>query len=101
MPTNQDIALMAHLLRRAGFGANRDEIERRADEGYDATVEWLLNPDDQPEVDEYLLYRYHPDSERPPKVNHASVNWLYRMVNTDRPVGGEDRPLLAPGLRHR
>ena len=86
MATKQEIALMAHLLRRAGFGASRDEIERRAEDGYDATVEWLLNPDDQPEVDEYLLYRYHPDSERPPKVNHASVNWLYRMVNTERPL---------------
>ena len=86
MATKQEIALMAHLLRRAGFGATRDEIERRADDGYDATVEWLLNPDEQPEVDEYLLYRYHPDSERPPKVNHASVNWLYRMVNTERPL---------------
>ena len=50
------------------------------------TVEWLLSPDEQPEVDEYLLYRYHPDSERPPKVNHASVNWLYRMVNSERPL---------------
>ena len=86
MATKQDIALMAHLLRRAGFGASRSEIERRADVGYDATVEWLLNHDEQPEVDEYLLYRYHPDSERPPKVNHASVNWLYRMVNSERPL---------------
>ena len=86
MATKQDIALMAHLLRRAGFGATRAEIERRADEGYDETVEWLLSPDEQPEVDEYLLYRYHPDSERPPKVNHASVNWLYRMVNSERPL---------------
>ena len=86
MATKQDIALMAHLLRRAGFGATRAEIERRADDGYDQTVEWLLSPDEQPEVDEYLLYRYHPDSERPPKVNHASVNWLYRMVNSERPL---------------
>ena len=86
MATKQDIALMAHLLRRAGFDATRAEIERRADDGYDETVEWLLSPDEQPEVDEYLLYRYHPDSERPPKVNHASVNWLYRMVNSERPL---------------
>ena len=30
----QDVALMAHLLRRAGFGASRDEIEARAAQGY-------------------------------------------------------------------
>ena len=27
-----------------------------------------------------------PTPERPPKVNHASVNWLYRMVNSERPL---------------
>ena len=27
---NQDIALMAHLMRRAGFGATREELEQRA-----------------------------------------------------------------------
>lgn len=86
MVTKQDIALMAHLLRRVGFGATRGEIERLAEEGYEETVERLLSPDQQPETDEYLLYRYHPDTERPPKVNHASVNWLYRMVNTERPL---------------
>ena len=40
----QDIALMAHLLRRAGFGASRDEIEAKAEEGYDKVVQELLNP---------------------------------------------------------
>ena len=34
-----DIALMAHLMRRAGFGAGRDELEARVAKGYDATVE--------------------------------------------------------------
>ena len=27
---NQDIELMAHLMRRAGFGATYEEVERRA-----------------------------------------------------------------------
>ena len=30
---DQDVALMAHLLRRAGFGASRDEIEAKAAQG--------------------------------------------------------------------
>ena len=30
---NNDIALMAHLMRRAGFGATRDELEARAAKG--------------------------------------------------------------------
>ena len=29
MAHQEDIALMAHLMRRAGFGATRDELEAR------------------------------------------------------------------------
>ena len=39
-----DIALMAHLMRRAGFGAARQELEDRAAKGYEATVEELIDP---------------------------------------------------------
>ena len=39
-----NIALIAHLMRRAGFGATRTEIEAYAAQGYDATVEALINP---------------------------------------------------------
>ena len=55
MANQEDIALTAHLMRRAGFGASRDELETRAAKGYDATVEELLNPDSQPAVDPYTL----------------------------------------------
>ena len=41
----QDLALMAHLMRRAGFGATREELEARVANGYEATVEELLNPE--------------------------------------------------------
>ena len=41
-----DIALMAHLMRRAGFGAQYGELETRAEKGYEATVEELLHPED-------------------------------------------------------
>ncbi len=44
---DNDIALMAHLMRRAGFGAQYDEIVERAARGYEATVEDLLNPTDE------------------------------------------------------
>ncbi len=45
---DHDISLMAHLMRRAGFGARYHELEERAAKGYEATVEELLNPDDNP-----------------------------------------------------
>ena len=44
--SSQDIALMAHLMRRAGFGATRSELDYLVSQGYDAVVEELLNPGD-------------------------------------------------------
>ena len=45
MGYTEDIALMAHLMRRAGFGAPRTELEERVARGYEATVEELLEPE--------------------------------------------------------
>ena len=41
---SNDTALMAHLLRRAGFGASRDELEVYLAMGYKGAVDALLNP---------------------------------------------------------
>ena len=87
MAHQDDIALMAHLMRRAGFGAGRDELEARVAKGYEATVEELLHPETQPPVDAYELLRYQPASllpgGQPPMGN---VNWMYYLVNTKRPL---------------
>src|SRR6266568_6204329 len=87
MAYQEDIALMAHLMRRAGFGATRDELEARVARCYEATVEELLNPETQPEVDAYSLLRYQPASllpgGQPPMGN---VNWMFYLVNTKRPL---------------
>ena len=56
----QDIALMAHLMRRAGFGATYEELEARAAKGYEATVEELLHPESQPAIQDDILMRYQP-----------------------------------------
>src|SRR5258707_11459352 len=78
---------MAHLMRRAGFGATRDELEARAAKGYEAMVEELLHPETEPAVDAYSRLRYQPASllpgGQPPMGN---VNWLYYLVNTKRPL---------------
>ena len=56
---DNDIALMAHLMRRAGFGAQYDELAARAAKGYEATVEELLHPEDHPNgMDLDLAERY-------------------------------------------
>ena len=84
---DKDIALMAHLMRRAGFGATREELEARVAKGYQATVEELLHPEEQEPVDRYDLLRYHPWTWRPGTVQGmGSTDWLYHMVNTNRPL---------------
>ena len=44
MANKEDLSLMAHLMRRAGFGANREELERLTQKGYEAVVEELIDP---------------------------------------------------------
>ena len=87
MATQEDIALMAHLMRRTGFGATRDELERLAEQGYEETLEELLNPGSQAPADEYALYRFHPICEIPSQhYIGGSANWLFHMLNTKRPL---------------
>jgi len=84
---DQDIALMAHLMRRAGFGATRAELEARVAKGYEATVEELLNPEDQPAQDRNEMMRYHPWTWRPGTLpGMGAAEWLHDMINTKRPL---------------
>jgi uncharacterized protein (DUF1800 family) len=82
--TDQNVALMAHLLRRAGFGASRAEIEAKAAQGYDATVEELLNPESQPAIEEDLMYRCHPAYNHSGAIQVNVQEWVYRMINNPR-----------------
>jgi uncharacterized protein (DUF1800 family) len=86
--SQQDIALMAHLLRRAGFGATRGELERYVTLGYEATVQVLLHPDQAPPAldDEDLIRRYHVDEHSLMLIESCQTYWVYRMINTRRPL---------------
>src|SRR5215475_8121113 len=59
--SNQEMELMAHLMRRAGFGATRDELEAYVAKGYETVVEELLHPGDPQAMPEDLIRRYHVD----------------------------------------
>ena len=84
---NKQIALMAHLMRRAGFGADRDELERRVSKGYEATVEELLDPQAHgiPELDTDELFRMTPGFKVPANPENMSGYWMYRFINTRAP----------------
>ena len=84
--SDQQIALMAHLMRRAGFGATRDELESHVANGYEATVEELLNPADPQTLPEDLIRRYHVDQYELRQLDGAAANWMYRMITTKCPL---------------
>ena len=83
---SQDIELMAHLMRRAGFGATYQELEERAAQGYAATVEELLSPLEQPDLDRALLERYFIDWREMNALEINQAYLTYRMINTRRPL---------------
>ena len=84
---DNDISLMAHLMRRAGFGAPYEEVEARAAKGYEATVEELLHPEQQPDIDVDLVNRYVVDmKDLTLLLEDAQIYWTYKMINTKRPL---------------
>ena len=79
-------ALLAHLMRRAGVGATQDELEALAERPYEEVVEDLLHPDRFAEVSDDVLYRYYPQMTAPDTTGASAGRWVYRMVNTQRPL---------------
>jgi uncharacterized protein (DUF1800 family) len=80
------LELMGHLYRRAGFGATRDQLEAALEQGYEGSVEELLHPELAPDLDEDLIYRYYPDMKEARQIDPAQSLWVYRMINTQRPL---------------
>jgi hypothetical protein len=85
-PRLSQVELMGHLLRRAGFGAGRDELEAALAQGYEATLEELLHPERAPDLEEDLLFRSFPDFHETRKVDVAAAAWVWRMIHTQRPL---------------
>ena len=83
---DSDMAQMAHLMRRAGFGASRDELEARVAKGYEATVEELIHPENQPDVELDLFERYLPEYVELAGIESNQQGWVQRMISTERPL---------------
>ena len=84
--TKEDISLVAHLLRRAGFGASYDQLETYAAQGYEDAVEELLYPENQPQLDEDLLMRLNLGWQAPQTPHQQRTYWFYKMINSKRPL---------------
>ena len=55
--TDKNVQLLAHLVRRAGFGATREQLEVMADQGYEATVEKLLDTSNPSRMSDHIIRR--------------------------------------------
>ena len=88
MANKEGLAQMAHLMRRAGFGATREELDRYVAMGYEATVEELIDPpQDMPAGNMALLLRYMPGCLLPGGVPQpGQYNWMFNMITTKRPL---------------
>ena len=76
MPLDNERGRVAHLLRRAGFGAGEQELAEYTALGFDGAVDRLLHDAGQPDV---------PDLTTPEEVG-LQVWWLERMLRTRRPL---------------
>ena len=78
-----DRALVAHLMRRAGFGATPEELDvLTREQAYEEIVEDLVTPERFQSVDASYIDRYYGGE----LVSVYVGKWLYRMVNTRRPL---------------
>ena len=83
--SNHETQLMAHLMRRAGFGASRDELRALVDQGYEGRWRGLLDTDNPDVMSLDLIRRYHPDHMGMMGIG-AGASWMYRMISTDAPL---------------
>ena len=82
-----------HLLRRAGFGASRDDLKQFEGRSVSAVLQSLLDYESQPDdVDSKIgtpgYASITPGSGFSPNLNieHARQRWLFRMLHTKRPL---------------
>jgi uncharacterized protein (DUF1800 family) len=89
MALDTERSRVAHLLRRAGFGATQAELDQYTAMGFSGALEHLLNPDD---VDDAQAEQPPPvpldptDREARRQIEPAKLWWVSRMLATQRPL---------------
>src|SRR5438309_1563299 len=78
---------VAHLLRRAAFGATEAELDQYSSLGFAGAVDRLLSPEqvDDSATDQ-LLASLTTDLGDPKKIEPAKFWWVNRMLYTQRPL---------------
>ena len=81
-----DLELMAHLMRRAGFGASREELDSLVLKGYENVVEELLSSQKANRMPDEIARRYHPELSSMMYIVGTGQEWLYRLATTESPL---------------
>src|SRR5438132_12900544 len=76
---------IAHLYRRAGFGATPAELAAGRQQGYAATLDQILNFDSVPDAAEAALAQFMPPLDLT-KLSGIQAWWVIRMLTTSRPL---------------
>ena len=84
--SEKSVELMAHLYRRAGFGATADELGTYAARGYDTCVEDLLDDAPSEWMGDDIIRRFHDDQSGMMGPFGPASTWLYRMATTNSPL---------------
>lgn len=74
---------IAHLLRRAGFGATEADLDAYEKLGFENSVNQLLNPQEVDDPLDQQLAAAKPDTSTLTAITQL---WLYRMMHTKRPL---------------
>ncbi len=81
MDVKSNRTLVAHLMRRAGFGVTSNELDAMIrDKSYEEIVDDLVHPERFEELDESFIDRYYSGELLALNVG----KWLFRMVNSKR-----------------
>ena len=82
--TKKALVLLAHLMRRAGFGATRSQLDALEAKGYDAVVDELLDaPENAPWLGDYMARRFNFEQSGMLGPRANGENWLYRMLTSE------------------
>lgn len=84
--TEHNRSLLAHLMRRAGFGATSSELDELSEISYEEVVDNLLDPLDESWMGEHLIRRFHHEQSGMMSAFGPSEYWLYQMVTTKAPL---------------
>ena len=84
--TKTNIELLAHLMRRAGFGSSLSELEKIAKKPYEDVVDDLVYHEESDWVGEYHIRRFDPEASGMINPEGSQRRWMYRMITSNTPL---------------